>query len=338
MSDHPVVILGAGASFHTGAPGLKGFLRKALDTAPDKLKDLDAFLRGYFGYAPPEQPCPPLPLVLGVLDIALDRKQGLGSDWDVKRLRKVRGQIEYGIFVVLRGLEDKELYRNLVRWFGDREPTIISMNYDLLADAALIVCGQEKNGEINFPDYGCDIATKAYRDQSPYGKLYKLVGSLHWMHCPACQWLDALFRRDLTPSEARRAFDFTLLGKTYGKTIRSCPRDNCGAPMRPIIVTPTPVQEEHGPHIARVRYSAERALQQADAAIFIGYGMNASDLDLIYLLQRGLSCLPPEKITVVADKYDDVHERYKDLFGPRIKWTGMKFKEWMRQTKPVQDY
>src|SRR5262249_9614917 len=145
-------------------------------------------------------------------------------------------------------------------------------------------------------------------------RLYKLVGSLHWMYCPACQRLDALFySENALPSEAVRAFNAARLGAAYRDKARLCPRDHCNAEMRPVIVSPSPLHDRPNPHIAQARYGAERALQQADAVIFIGYAMNPSDLELTYLLHRGLAGLPPERVTVVAGDFPEVRERYMDV-------------------------
>ena len=103
-------------------------------------------------------------------------------------------------------------------------------------------------------------------------------------------------------------------------------------------MTPTPIEGESNPHVAQARYVAERALLHADAAIFIGYAMNAGDLATNYLLQRGLAGLPAEKITIVAGHWSDVQERYEDAFGQFIVWTGKTFERWLDSTRPASEY
>lgn len=341
MAERPVIIVGAGASFHAEAPGLQKLLRTVLAAEPQKLSDLDAFLREYFRNENPRKAPPALPFVLGIIDTALDRKQNLGSSWGLDRLREVRRQIDYGIFSALKDIKDQGPYRRLVAWLAEAEgdPTIVSANYDLLIDSALIQHAEDAGRGLCLPDYGCDISTQEYRDHTKFGHLYKLTGSLHFTHCPVCQRLDGLFySADKKPSAAVGCFDSALLGDAYRKKRRECPRQKCGGGMRPVLVTPTPVQEDLNPHIAQARYVAERALQQADAVIFIGYAMNPSDLALNYLFQRALACLPPEKITVVANNFGDVHRRYMDAFGPRIRWTGLTFSDWMDSISPVASY
>ena len=302
MAERPVVIVGAGASFHAEAPGLKKMLPTVLAAEPQKLAKLYEFVRDYFRNEDPLQRPPALPFVLGVIDTALDRKQDLGPSWGLDELREVRRQIDYGIFSVLRGIKGQGPYRQLVAWLAEAEdePTVVSVNYDLLIDSAMIQHAEDVGKGLCLPDYGCDVATEEYRAQPKYGRLFKITGSLHLMHCPLCQRLDALFfSANNKPSEAARCFDSTLLGDAYREKQRTCQRPQCNAEMRPVLVTPTPVQGDLNPHIEQARYAAERALQRADAVIFIGYAMNASDLALNYLFQRALACLPPNRITVV---------------------------------------
>lgn len=337
MAEHPVVIVGAGASMPYQAPGLRGLLPEAITSHKAALSELDQFLEVHFRSVEPDRHYPELPVVLGMLDTALDRKQELGPTWGLDRLRSVRTQAEYAIYLGLQQLDENvSLYDDLVDWLAgvDGEPTIISLNYDLLVDAALIEIGQKRHGNVRFPDYGCDIATDAYRQQGKFGRLFKPVGSLHWLHCPACQRLDAAFySANAMPSGVRRAFDAAMLGEAYTGRTYKCRRAHCGAVMNPVIVTPTPLQEKHISHIGRVRYGAEKALQQADLAIFIGYSMRLSDLDLIYLLQRGLAHLPPERIVVVARDDGWVYQNYVNVFGPRIRWEPLDFDSWLKQVK-----
>lgn len=338
MAERPVVIVGAGASIPYQAPGLRGILPHAFDSKPEALADLDGFLQTHFRSVGPNRHYPELPVVLGMLDTALDRKQELGRDWGLDRLRTVRAQAEYAIFLALEMQEaGVRLYDDLVQWLAgeDREPTIVSLNYDLLADTAIIERGAKRHGEVCFPDYGCDIATEAYREQRKFGRLYKLVGSLHWLHCPACHRLDAAFyRADAMPSGVGRAFDSAVLGAAYTGRSYECRRKGCGAVMSPVIVTPTPRRGNNIPHVERVRYAAERALQQADAAIFIGYSMRLSDLDEVYLLQRGLAHLPPDRIFVVANNEAPVRRNYVNVFGPGIAWVPQDFEGWLKEVRP----
>ena len=45
----------------------------------------------------------------------------------------------------------------------DTSPTVISLNYDIIADNAFV----EHSGRL--PNYGCDITTQIYQDRKHYG-------------------------------------------------------------------------------------------------------------------------------------------------------------------------
>jgi hypothetical protein len=69
-------------------PLVEDFLQKNFHLAPNRTK------RRRDDY-------PPLPLLLSLLDIAIDRRQSLGREWPTDRLEKVRNALEYIIFAVL---------------------------------------------------------------------------------------------------------------------------------------------------------------------------------------------------------------------------------------------
>src|SRR2546425_13182087 len=108
-----------------------------------------------------------------------------------------------------------------------------------------------------------------------------------------------------------------------------CPE--CKTRLRPILVTSTYRKDYRNPHLTRIWYEAERALQQANRVFFVGYSLPDDDVEVIYLLKRGLgtpmgtpnaSSLPPQQITVI-EKDDQrrplrthpVGQRYRALFG-----------------------
>jgi hypothetical protein len=45
---------------------------------------------------------------------------------------------------------------------------------------------------------------------------------------------------------------------------------------------------EHGPHKTWSKYQAEQLVREADHAIFIGSRLPEYDVDVVYLLKRGL--------------------------------------------------
>jgi hypothetical protein len=99
-----------------------------------------------------------------------------------------------------------------------------------------------------------------------------------------------------------------------------------------VLITPTQIKDYRNPHVTKVWTLAEQALRNAERAIIVGYSLPADDLEVIYLLKRGLGQLAqraPEKITIVEKAADEamqaignhpVGRRYRSIFGPNIDW------------------
>jgi hypothetical protein len=201
-----------------------------------------------------------------------------------------------------------------------------------------------------FPSYKCDIATDIYRNRPDrFGALLKVHGSLNWLYCPNYH------RLDLAISESGRHFVKALdelwwqsedarLVNRYRCTGAPCP--NCGQHVRPVMITPTQKKDYRNPHIARIWYEAERALRQAERAVFIGYSMPEDDVEVVYLLKRGLAHLAPSQITVVEYVRRSDHTplpllaehpvgaRYRALFGDGIDWHPEGFNRWAQTWEP----
>jgi hypothetical protein len=287
--------------------------------------------------------------VLSLVDTAVDRDDAFGPDWPVARLRAVRTALEYVIFALLelrlRTIEPH--YRTFLEQLYAGRPaesiTIVSLNYDLIADNALAAVS-EHTQRPGLPDYGCDIATPAYRElPATFGLLLKLHGSLNWLYCPNCHRLDL----GIAPSGRRTvkmlpAFYGTVdLDESYSAG-DGTPCADCGTHLRPVLITPTHLKDYRNPHIARVWYEAGRELRKANRAIFVGYSLPEDDVDVIYLFKRGLAHLPPRAITVVehaagADMTLDrnpVGLRYRALFGDEIDWYPKGFERWLHDFRP----
>lgn len=103
------------------------------------------------------------------------------------------------------------------------------------------------------------------------------------------------------------------------------------------MITPTSLKDYRNPHIASLWYQAERALRQCDRIVFVGYSLPWDDVDVIYLLKRGLSHLSGKSITVVEwaakpvpiEKHE-AGQRYRAVFGRGIDWQPLGFVDWVR--------
>jgi hypothetical protein len=189
------------------------------------------------------------------------------------------------------------------------------------------------------PSYICDIKTSAYCSGQPHwGRLLKLHGSVNWLYCPGCHRLDIGWSRkqQATRGVGQVLFGEPLLNEQFTRTTRKQCRD-CGAERRHILITPTYRKDYRNPHVARVWYEAERALQEANRVIFVGYSLPEDDVEVVYLLKRSLADLDPSVITVVEKdqqgrelKTHPVGRRYRALFGDAVDFRTEGFSEWIQ--------
>ncbi len=355
--DKTVVIFGAGATKACGGPLTNEilpdvFTSRAHLARKDHLTLLEQFLvenfhlpaRGARNLAD----FPPLPLVLSLIDTAVDREDAFSAGWPPSKLRGVREALEYSIFALLefRLRSIRPLHTTFLEALYAAGPpenvTAISLNYDIIVDNAIPAVA-ERRGTFGLPDYGCDVATAGYRSAAKFGTLLKIHGSLNWLYCPNCARLDLGIagsgRRSVKALNMLYDASFDLDDR-YASGGSQC-RD-CGTRLRPVLITPTHLKDYRNPHIARVWYEAARALRSAQRAIFIGYSMPDDDVDVIYLFKRGLAHLPKRSITVVEhasgrdaalDKHP-VGRRYRALFGPDIDWRTDGFEAWAAAAGP----
>jgi len=342
-----VAVIGAGATKACGGPATADILPTAFRLAAegnaamqreDFIGAIQQFLGSNFRMMPHPgmgaNDYPALPLMLGLLDMAIDRAQPLGG-MHVDELRRAREGFEYVIFAVLEhSLHTiRNHYDTMVErlWPGDEQPVIISLNYDIIADNTLMARAEQRGLEA-FPEYGCDIATPFYRQRARHGRLLKLHGSLNWMYCPTCH------RLDLGLSEGGRRtskmLDALYIEQPHGTDLHSryschgspC-AEGCGGEVRPIMITPTHMKDYRNPHVAQTWYQAERALRTADRVVFVGYSLPDDDIHVAYLLKRALERIDAAAVTVVewdeegrALRDHPVGRRYRALFGDGIDW------------------
>lgn len=340
-----VVFLGAGATKACGGLLTNEILPAILTGAPSsdlsgRLPRLHQFLQEQFHVLlnSPES-YPGLPMLMSLLDTALDRRQAFHPAWDPSSVAEIREAVEFGIFDVLEEKLLKAQTNNhwdlLQKIYPDpAQPCVISTNYDLIIDTALIFLSESRLPEGGLPAYCCSVATDFYSDKMPsFGVLLKLHGSLNWLYCRTCN------RLEIGASESRKYLKILskLLGPTLDQSYRSdgAPCPVCQSKLRPLLVAPTHLKNYRNPHLAQVWYESERVLRQAGRVIFIGYSLPEDDVEVIYLLKRSLGHLVPSQITVVD--YDpllspleknNVGRRYCNLFGD-IDWHPEGLNQWL---------
>ncbi len=350
-----VVFLGAGATKACKGPLTDEILpeihKRAADPASGwSLSRLKDFLEGQFHVTPvsPKEDYPGLPLVMSLIDTALDRRQSFSSDWDAAAVSELREQVEFGIFDLLEERLEKSPTNNhwdlLNRLYpqGGEEPCVISTNYDLIVDTALMFLSEDRPlaGAApvgRWPDYRCHISTDFYRNEpARFGTLLKLHGSLNWLQCRTC------LRLELGASEAR--LYLKAVARLVGPDLKTsftpdgCPCPTCGTKLRPLLIAPTHLKDYRNPHLAQVWYEAERVLRDASQVIFVGYSLPDDDVEVVYLLKRSLARPNPPKITVVEFDMNNPNlpvtehaagRRYRTLFGDDIGWHACGLDAWL---------
>ncbi len=355
MRDTPVIIFGAGATKDCGGPLTNEILPEALASnvtytmQQDALTLLQAFLNENFpAVAPLQRPqdYPSLPLLLSLIDTALDRKQPFASAWPPDRVAEVRQAVEAAIFAVLDFRSPQQETASYSRMLElvypalQPEAAVISLNYDMILDLAMFdLCAQRKPDSV--PSYGCDIKTEGYQSHESWGRILKIHGSVNWMYCYQCHHLEIGWSSKRSAPSRIGQFFFRSLDDQYAHKSQ-CPE--CCTPLRPILITPSHRKDYRNPHIARIWYEAERTLQRANRVFFVGYSLPDDDVEVIYLLKRGLgtpvgtpgSALPSNQITVI--EMDDQHrkldahpvgQRYRALFGDGIDFRTEGFGAWV---------
>ena len=343
MASKTIILFGAGATKACGGPLTNEILPQSFEPVVRNeiereyyIDLLNRFLIENF-HLPQQQAdrtesdYPALPLLLSLVDKAIDRNQPMGPNWTVDLLRQVRRALQYMVFALLeyklRRLKHN-YYTDLLaapRSMRDNPPTVISLNYDIIVDNAMV----EHNSYL--PDYGCDISTESYKVQPHLGTLLKIHGSLNWSYCPGCDRLDlGVAESGKTYKMLDELYRVNPLEERYSCHGFNCP--DCTTFVEPILITPTHLKDYRNPHVTKVWTLAEQALRDAERAIIVGYSLPDDDLDVIYLLKRGLGQLAnraPENITVVERTTDDamrdiakhpVGRRYRSIFGPNIDW------------------
>lgn len=379
MVTKPVIIFGAGATKACGGPLTDEILPAALNgeiahddrtTLVEDREELLGLTRQFLAecFNVPVQKdlikkedCPSLPLVLSMLRRSIELKKSIGT-WEGEHLVKAKRAIEYSVFAVIEAAlrrirQNRQLHLNLLKPLYQQqiEPTVISLNYDVIIDNAMFSLSDEYQG-LHPPDYRVDIDTLAYRqilDRGPYGKLLKIHGSLNWLYCEKCQRLDLFVSEGLHGLRTAKALDELYFNAPFNDaySCRGTPCRNhpqCDGNVSPILITPTYVKDYNNPHVERVWAEAERIMKDADRAIIIGYSLPTDDVEIAMLFKQGLDHLPRNRITVVEYVEGDIDkpvaqrtpierhptgQRFRTLFGADLDWHTSGFAGWLRENQ-----
>jgi hypothetical protein len=374
MEPLDVYVLGAGASSVHGAPVTDQILPYAL-TIPAYRKDrrlntVRSFLREVFNFDSPARrkdrkwkDTPGLVDVLSMADMAIDRKENLSRTFNVERLRHLRSALEFAIFLALENSLSRskkaksKATKRLVSRLDPKRSAIISFNYDIVVDVALARQGAGEKGlpRVSYEDMAERKTFAALRDRIDYGvefanlpatqgpgrfRLFKLHGSLNWLHNTVSG--------DLYYGGLRKAVGIVYGQPEYGRTEnlyglfdrRADEKGREAAAIRdfePILVTPTQLKDLRNTHLARIWQEAERTIRRARSVTFVGYSLPGDDLHVKYLFKRAVETRrpgPPNLRITVVDKGDEktsqVKRNYERFFGKRlVTYYGGGFDAWL---------
>ena len=329
-----VYVLGAGASFHVGAPLLADFLVTArlLREGREQLVHKDSFdrvfdwidkLRGSSYYV--EFDLDNLEHVFslaemgkqlkleGAEQIFADLRYLVTETLDICRVKYEEKQLvpsaDYATFVThLAGRNDE--WRRLV---GDQfhKDVLISFNYDVSLDYAFNFKG------IRF-GYGFDGA-----NTSDFVVL-KLHGSTNWAMCRSCNSpeLQIVPASPIPPGhhigpslQSGESYKFKMVTNVLANT--QCDKCRVVRRLEPYVIPPTWSKMVEGSPLQKVWLRAVEEIKTAYQIVVIGYSMPPTDTFFQYLLTLGLQANAGFHRVVVVNKdnSDALKERYRRVFS-----------------------
>lgn len=338
-----VYFLGAGATRadFPEAPLMEGLLDAILRSEPR-----DEILRRFLSDAFDAQPLEPnsdpelrprIDDVFSLIDSSLFRETTLFLPlWPLDELVLARRHLIACMARVIDAAIHEPFGATALR-FTDALPrhqsTVISTNYDICMDNALLASGNVNYGVAyrsvvarfdTVPDGRPDEA-RHFRPL-PAGqahirkdgmRLLKLHGSLNWLYCPRCEELDISL-----DDTGRR---FVLDTEEFGR----CSTGTCTAHYEALVIGPSP-EQRYGHRVLQTTWKqADLALRSADRLVVIGYSLPESDYLIRSLLARRFAkrsdCVLVVSLRSMEQETADsrLEARYRRLFPRcRFRWDG----------------
>jgi SIR2-like protein len=339
---HIVYFLGAGATLadYPEAPLMAQLLHCIL-----RSRDQDDFLVEFLGHVFDSEAVHPLSTpeerprvddVFTVVDTCLSGKAPFPQEKNRDDFLEARSQIIAGIGQVIseavregKGRLAEKLARRSVT---ARSTTIISTNYDIVMDNALLAL---KN-----VNYGIPVRSAVHQHGPvPTGRedevrhfkefqgsqllirqgnvsLLKLHGSLNWLYCPRCDELDVTLE---TKGGA------LVLQKPH---LGRCCRETCTARYEVVLVGPSLEQRYEHPVLAKIWSRSDNALREATDLVIIGYSLPEADYLIRAMLARNFS-RRSHRVTLIskpngANERETLRRRFSQLFPRcRFHWGGL---------------
>jgi hypothetical protein len=231
--------------------------------------------------------------------------QRLGQS-ESRQLRALKDLLTRTLELALMGPPCSK-HRSLVREMTDGD-VVLSMNYDILIDNALISSGKTSDSGYNMNFYMVNHDGEWIRPAPPDSRrsqvsLFKLHGSLNWVRCGLCGSL-LLYRY-------RKQ---TLIG---GEPFQ-CPRCSDTFAER-MIIPPLHSKDYRDKDQAFLWIQADRAMKEFSRIVSIGYSFSPLDSDMTALIRRlrTRQTKDPEVDFIGHPHHPDrqAEKRLKDLLG-----------------------
>jgi hypothetical protein len=325
------IFLGAGASKAFGFPLTAEILPKIRSLLLDgelfgstpydaqQEKDLGALLKSVFPGID-EITDGGLPLVtevLSLVDYSLISSSVSSLDLSRKRLDEFRRLLERAVVATLDWPYQAMNVPACLKKFGDwiqylirsgESVSIISTNYDISVENELFRGWTTPAIEDHF-DFGIEWRDPSQdqlhpRPKDPACRIYKLHGSLNWLHCPLCDHIYI----NTKGSIIHQAF------REERVDANTC---DCGYwPLDPLIVAPSSVRDVRNSNLMEIWRHSLEAMRRANKWIIIGYSFPPEDIAIRSMFQRAYSSSIQKPIVkVVQFKANLATEgRYRIIF------------------------
>ncbi len=342
------IFLGAGASASCGAPTQNSLFKEYFLThrarnysdEHELERELAMFFSVMFGidvYSGDlsQTIFPTFEEALGILDLAILKNETLNG-FESGSNNKLLACREYLVQLMASILYDKlsntnNNHKQLIDKLRNSnifyDTTFISTNYDLLIDNAI------SDAISNLTDYSLDYGfsfanidiKKTSTNQIP---LYKLHGSLNWLHCPTCN--------SMTSTGNEKGVIRLVRPIELGNQDKAlCKR--CNSLMRAVIIPPTYYKQFSNHFINSVWYNTEKLLQEVEKIIFCGYSFPDADMHIKYLLKR-IETNTQKSLDIIVynnhsckteDERDNEEIRYNRFFKKTINYTKKSFEQFI---------